>query len=412
LVCGEAVASVGDAGHVIDVAQNHLYSDHSWPGLFAYLRQISPVHYCPASHFGPYWSVTRHADVMYVESLPELFSSSWAYGGITILQNDPDIHLPMFIAMDRPEHTAMRRVVAPAFSPGALADYGALIRQRTGVLLDSLPVGEPFDWVDRVSTELTTQMLATLFDFPWQDRRLLAHWANWAGDFRAAVSPMLRRKRQRVLQQMADYFGRLWNERRQQGRAPDLLSRMIHSDSMSDLKPQAFAGNLMLLVIGGTDTTRNSMTGLVVATNQYPDIMPTLQAERGLIPNAVAELVRWQTPLSHMRRTATSDTEIAGQRIARGDKVVLWYNSANRDEAVFADADRFDVRRANARRHLAFGFGIHRCVGARLAELQLLILIDEMLNRGMRVTTLHPPVRIPSPFANGYRKQMVMVARA
>lgn len=168
----------------------------------------------------------------------------------------------------------------------------------------------------------------------------------------------------------------------------------------------------MLLVIGGTDTTRNSMTGLVVALDQFPENRSLLDADRGLVVNAVSELIRWQTPLSHMRRTATEDTEIGGKIIRKDDKVVLWYNSANRDEAVFTDADRFDVTRANARRHLAFGFGIHRCVGARLAELQLYILLEEMLNREMRVTPLHAPMRIPSPFANGYRKQMVTITRS
>ncbi|WP_339710929.1 cytochrome P450 [uncultured Sphingosinicella sp.] len=409
---GLAAAATHPESGVLDVTANDLYGEGRWPEVFARLRRDDPVHFCPTSFYGPYWSVTRHADIAHVEALPQLFSSSWTHGGITILHNDPDIQLPMFIAMDRPEHTAMRRTVSPAFSPSALTDHAAAIRARTAALLDSLPVDEPFDWVDRVSTELTTQMLATLFDFPWEDRRLLATWANWAGDFRAAVSPALRRKRQRVLQQMVDYFGRLWAERRNSGLAPDLLSRMIHSDAMSNLRPQEFCGNLMLLVIGGTDTTRNSMTGLVVALEQFPENRALLEADHGLVVNAVSELIRWQTPLSHMRRTATEDTEIGGKLIRKDDKVVLWYNSANRDEAVFTDADRFDVTRANARRHLAFGFGIHRCVGARLAELQLYILLEEMLNREMRVTPLHAPMRIPSPFANGYRKQMVTITRS
>lgn len=406
------LANAETGGRAIDPAATVNFVNSGWKSVFADLRRNCPVHYCSDSFYGPYWSVTRHADIIEVEARPDLYSSSWTHGGITVLHNDPDIHLPMFIAMDRPQHTAMRRTVSPAFSPSALVDQSASIRARTSELLDGLPVGESFDWVDRVSTELTVQMLATLFDFPWEDRRLLAYWANWAADFRAAVSPLLRRKRQRVLQQMADYFGKLWQGRLDAGNAPDLLSRMIHSDSMSNLKPREFAGNLMLLIIGGTDTTRNSMTGLVCASNQFPESWAALKADRGLIANCVSELIRWQTPLSHMRRTATEDTVLGGRLIREGEKVVLWYNSANRDEAVFADADRFDVRRTNARRHLSFGFGIHRCVGARLAELQLFILIEEMLNRGMNVETLHAPVRIPSPFANGYRKQMVLLNRS
>src|SRR3546814_8327188 len=167
----------------------------------------------------------------------------------------------------------------------------------------------------------------------------------------------------------------------------------------------------MLLLIGGTDTTRNSMTGLVVGMNRFPGEWQALKDDASLIPNAGSELIRWQTPLAHMRRTATEDTELGGRRIAKGDKVVLWYKSANRDEAVFPDGDRLDVRRPNARRHLSFGYGIHRCIGARLAELQLGILIEEMLARGIVVETLHAPQYVPSPFSSGYRKQLVRARR-
>ncbi len=317
----------------------------------------------------------------------------------------------MFIAMDRPRHTLQRRSVAPAFGPSELQRLSELVRSRTASVLDALPMNEPFDWVSRVSVDLTTKMLATLFDFPWEDRRLLAQWANWAGEFRAAISPALRQKRRRNLQNMADYFGRLWMERLDAGRGPDLISRMIHSEGMSRMRPQEFTGNLMLLLIGGTDTTRNSMTGLVVGMNRFPGEWQALRDDASLIPNAVSELIRWQTPLAHMRRTATEDTELGGRRIAKGDKVVLWYNSANRDEAVFPDGDRLDVRRPNARRHLSFGYGIHRCIGARLAELQLGILIEEMLARGIVVETLHAPQYVPSPFSSGYRKQLVRARR-
>jgi cytochrome P450 len=397
----------------IDVTDYRLYSEHRWQPAFARLRREDPVHFCRDSLFGPYWSVTRHRDIVTVEALPEIFSSSWEYGGITVLDNqDQELKFPMFIAMDRPQHTAERRVVAPAFTPSEMQRLEPSIRERTGRLLDALLVGEPFDWVDRVSIELTTQMLAILFDFPWDDRRLLTYWSDWAGDVQAAKDPEQNAIRHKVLYEMADYFGRLWQDRLAAPPGSDLLSMMIHSEAMSRMSQQEFIGNLVLLIVGGNDTTRNSMTGLVRVINEFPDQWVKLQGDRSLVPNAVAELIRWQTPLAHMRRTALQDTELAGKRIARGDKVVMWYISANRDEEVFADADSFDITRENARRHLSFGYGIHRCVGARLAELQLTVLIEEMLNRGISATAVADPIRVPSPFINGYKQQMVTISRA
>jgi cytochrome P450 len=397
----------------IDVADYRLYTEHRWHPIFERLRREDPVHYCSDSLFGPYWSVTRHKDVVTVEALPEIFSSSWEYGGITVLDNqDQELKFPMFIAMDRPQHTAERRVVAPAFTPSEMQRLEPSIRERTGRLLDALPVGEPFDWVDRVSIELTTQMLAILFDFPWDDRRLLTYWSDWAGDVQAAKDPEQNASRHKVLYEMADYFGRLWQQRSAAPPKPDLLSMMIHSEAMSKMSRQEFIGNLVLLIVGGNDTTRNSMTGLVRVINEFPDQWLKLKGDRSLVPNAVAELIRWQTPLAHMRRTALQDTELGGKRIAKGDKVVMWYISANRDEDVFVDADSFDIARENVRRHLSFGYGIHRCVGARLAELQLTVLIGEMLNRGIDVTAVADPIRVPSPFINGYKQQMVTISRA
>lgn len=396
----------------IDPTAFELYTGHRWQPVFKRLREEDPVHFCESNMFGPYWSVTRYKDIVTVEALPEIYSSSWEYGGITVLDNaEDDLKLPMFIAMDRPQHTAERRTVAPAFTPSEMQRLSGSIRERTSALLDSLPVGEPFDWVDKVSIELTTQMLAILFDFPWEDRRLLTYWSDWAGDVQAATIPELNAKRHEVLYEMGAYFGRLWQERLNAPPASDLLSMMIHSDSMSHMDEQEFIGNLVLLIVGGNDTTRNSMTGLVRVMNEFPGEWEKLKADPDLVPNAVSELIRWQTPLAHMRRTALSDAELGGKQIKKGDKVVMWYISANRDTEQFDDPDRFDVTRANARRHLSFGYGIHRCVGARLAELQLTILIEELLSRGMTVKALSDPVRVPSPFINGYKEQMVVITR-
>jgi cytochrome P450 len=399
----------------IDVSRAELWKEDRVMPLLTRLRTEDPVHYCAESEFGPYWSVTRHADIMQVEALAHIFSSSYTLGGITILgEGEPiwgDDLLPMFIAMDRPEHTGQRRTVAPAFTPSEMERLGPSLRARTEALIDSLPVDEEFDWVDRVSIELTTQMLAILFDFPWDDRRLLTYWSDWAGDIEAARDPENGPKRMTILWECAAYFTRLWNERKQQEPRPDLVSRMIHSEATQSMTPQEYLGNLILLIVGGNDTTRNSMSALPIVNRLWPEEWRKVAADRSLVENATQELIRWQTPLAHMRRTALQDQEIGGKTIKAGDKVVMWYMAGNRDEEVFPDGGRYIADRENARRHLAFGFGIHRCVGARLAELQLATLFEVLLDRGLMPVQTGEPERVNACFVHGYRKLPAKLVR-
>ena len=403
--------------HPFDVSRSDIYAEDSWQPIFREMRQQGPLHYIPDSPYGPYWAVVGHKAIQHIEALPELFSSSWEVGGITILdrlETEPEeekFELPMFIAMDRPKHTGQRRTVAPAFTPAEMHRMEEAIRQRTGELLDSLPEREVFDWVDKVSIELTTGMLAILFNFPWEDRRLLTFWSDWAGDTELASFRALDDLRRSTLREMAAYFQMLWMERANQEPTPDLISMMIHSPAMNQMDPEEFMGNLVLLIVGGNDTTRNTMSGIIHAFDQFPDQRKLFEENPDLIPNAVQECIRYQTPLAHMRRTCTEDTEVFGQQIKAGDKVVLWYLSANRDDELFENPDKLDITRENARRHLAFGYGIHRCVGARLAELQLRILLEEMHKRRMRVHVAGDVERVRANFVHGFRKLEVEVTR-
>lgn len=406
--------------HPWDVSRSDIYFEDKWQPVFAEMRKAGQLHYIPESPFGPYWAVVGHKAIQHIEALPETFSSSWEYGGITILERPDDEQLaemgverrelPMFIAMDRPQHTGQRRTVAPKFTPSAIADMEAEIRQRTGELLDSLPRGEVFDWVDTVSIELTTGMLAILFGFPWEDRRLLTFWSDWSGDTELATVRELDEMRWGILQEMAAYFQSLWIERTMDKEpGNDLISMMIHSPAMNQMSPEEFMGNLVLLIVGGNDTTRNTMSGIIHALDKFPDQRKLYEENPDLIPNAVQEILRMQVPLAHMRRTCTEDTEVFGQTIKKGDKVVLWYISANRDEEVFENPDKLDITRENARRHLAFGYGIHRCVGARLAELQLRVLLEEMHKRRMRVHVAGDVERVRANFVHGFRKLEVEI---
>lgn len=394
-----------------DVSDPALYRDDCWREPFARLRREDPVHFHADSPYGPYWSVTRHADIMKVELDHATYSSASERGGIQIADQPKGQELPNFIRMDPPRHTAQRKTVAPIVAPSNLANMEGLIRERTAAVLDALPRGETFDWVDRVSTELTALMLATLFDFPQADRRRLTHWSDVAIANVADADAVVKNEAERMaeLTIMAQTMAALWQERAQQPPKFDLISMMAHSEATRDMPTREFIGNFGLLIVGGNDTTRNSMTGGLMAVCQHPGELAKVKADRGLLPGFVSEVIRWQTPVIHMRRTATRDAELAGKTIRAGDKVVMWYVSGNRDETAIDDPESFRAGRPKARQHLAFGAGIHRCVGDRLAEMQLRILWEEILDRDLAIEIVGPPVRLYSNFIRGIRSLPVVI---
>jgi cytochrome P450 len=385
-------------------------SDTHWP-YFDRLRLEDPVHYCKDSMFGPYWSVTRYNDIMDIDTNHAVFSSAASLGGITIRDVSPDLRRESFIAMDQPRHSAQRKTVAPMFTPTNLDELAINIRKRSAECLDNLPRGEAFDWVDRVSIELTTQMLAVLFDFPWEDRRKLTWWSDVATTIPGAGGLVATEdERQAELMECAQYFAKLWNERINEPPRNDLLSMMAHNDATRDMDPKNFLGNLILLIVGGNDTTRNTMSGSIYALNKFPGEYRKLRENPALLDSFVPEVIRWQTPLAHMRRTALEDIEFRGKRIRKGDKVVMWYVSGNRDETVIERPYEFLIDRARPRIHLSFGFGIHRCIGMRLAELQLKIIWEEIFKRFEKIEVVDEPKRVYSSFVKGYETLPVRIA--
>ncbi len=381
-----------------------------WP-WFERLRREAPVHYCPQSEFGPYWSVTRYNDIMAVDTNHAVFSSDSALGGITIRDAKPELRRPSFISMDPPKHDVQRKTVSPIVSPMNLATMEPIIRERAARILDSLPVGEDFDWVDRVSVELTTQMLATLFDFPFEERRRLTYWSDVATTqpLPGALVETEDQKQAILVGDCLKTFTDLWNVRVNQPPAGDLVSMLAHGEATRGMNPDEYLGNIILLIIGGNDTTRNSISGGLLALNENPDQYARLRADPGLITSMVPEIIRWQTPLAHMRRTAVADIEVGGQTLKKGDKVVMWYVSGNRDDEVIEDPDAFIIDRERPRQHLSFGFGIHRCVGNRLAEMQLKIVWEEILKRWDFIEVVEPPKRVRSSFVKGYERMMVRI---
>ena len=392
-----------------DVSDPALYQNDIWYPYFERLRREAPVHYCKDSLYGPYWSISRYKDVMAAEINHQVFSSET--GGIQIEDQPKHLQRPSFIRMDPPRHDEQRKVASPIVAPGNLANMEGLIRERTCQVLDGLPRGETFDWVQHVSVNLTTMMLATIFDFPFEERAKLTYWSDVAiCNVRAPESPVHSEdERFAEMKVMAEYMGRLFEERKKLPPKFDLLSMLAHGESTKNMPLMEFMGNLALLIVGGNDTTRNSMTGGLLALNQFPDEYRKLQARPDLVDSAVSEIIRWVTPVLHMRRTATQDIELHGQKIKAGDKVVMWYASANRDEDAIPDPNRLIIDRARPRQHVSFGFGIHRCVGNRLAELQLKILWEEVLNRFPMIEVVGEPKRIYSNFIHGISSMPVRI---
>ncbi|MDG1231407.1 MAG: cytochrome P450 [Pseudomonadales bacterium] len=401
----------------IDVSRPEIFLHDNWQPWFERLRKEAPVHYLADSVNGPFWSVTSHEMIKAVDTNNEIFSSEAK--GIAIVDpyvaEEGQMQGKNFISMDGDEHIKQRMAVAPTVAPKNLAGFEPLIRERASDILDNLPIGETFNWVEEVSIELTARMLATLFDFPYEERRKLVHWSDLATNVPEVTGDdsIDMKERYDELMGAAAAFYQLWMAKQGQPPSFDLISMLQHNEATARMNedPELFLGNLLLLIVGGNDTTRNSISGGVLALNKYPDQYQKLRENPDLIPNMVAEIVRWQTPVIHMRRTALADIELGGKKIKEGDKVVMWYLSGNRDESVFEDPEKFIIDRTNARAHVAFGFGVHRCMGNRLAEMQLCVLWEEIMKRYDRVEIVGDVERLPNNFIRGIKDVPVRLHR-
>ena len=391
----------------IDLSHPGIWQANEYLPFLKRLRDEDPVHFCSNSAVGPYWSIMKYKDIMEVDTSPNIYSSEPTIG---IVDTFEEFTLPSFIAMDPPKHDEQRRIAQPVVAPANLKNLEVTIRERACKILDELPLGEEIDWVEMVSIELTTQMLAVLFDFPFEDRKKLTYWSDMTTAIpnRGGVADS-QEQRWGAIQECLEYFQRLWDVRINQSPGFDLISMLAHGEATRNMPPKEFLGNLLLLIVGGNDTTRNSITGGVVALNENPEEYEKLRRNTGLIGNMVSEIIRWQTPLAYMRRTATQDTELRDKKIRAGDKVIMWYASGNRDEEMLERPDDFWIDRPNSRQHLSFGFGIHRCMGNRLAEMQLRILWEEIMRRFDFIETLAEPERVYSSFVKGYTKLPVVL---
>ena len=385
---------------------------------FKRLREERPIAFHEDSLVGPFWSITKFRDIMEIEKNHDVFSSDGQIAGGTTLgvatyeQIHPKYTLPMFIMSDPPKHTSQRRVVQPKFMPSGIRNYEGLIRERICDVLDNLPVNEEFDWVKRVSVELTARMLATLFDVPQEDRYKLIGWSDVVGG--VADSEMFENFDQMYdkIWECYDYFKPVWDQRLADGKpGDDLISMLAYADATKDMPPNEILGNLLTLIVGGNDTTRNTISGGLLALNRNPGEYQKLRDDPSLIPSMASEMIRYQSPVAHMVRVAKEDVDFHGHKILKGDRVALWYMSGNRDADEIDSPDSFIIDRKTARHHISFGFGIHRCVGYRLAELQLKLLWEELVRRFDNIEVVGEPKILPSIFLNGIRELPVRITK-
>ena len=402
-----------DLGGKPDLKDPDLYLREEHHDVFRRLRAEEPVYWNPEADSTGFWAITRYDDIEAISKNPKLFSSAKEMGGHRIFNENEiggNATEASMISMDPPEHAGYRRMVTPGFVPKRISGMEDRIRTRVTRLLDNLPNSGEAEFISAVAAALPIEVLAELWGVPESDGAKLFEWSNATvgeDDPELRVSDEYMHK---CLSEMAAYSAGLWQQRLEKP-GDDLISMLAHSkiDGQSMSFP-TYIGTFILLVVAGNETTRNSISGGLLALSENPAERQKLLDDPSLIPSAVQEIVRWVSPVLHMRRTATEDTEIRGQKIRKGDKVVMWYASANRDEDAFDDPYRFDVTRytkPDAATQLGFGVGQHFCLGSRLAELQLKVLFEELLRRFPDMHVSGPVRRLRSNFIYGIKHMPV-----
>ena len=398
-----------DIGQICELDKWESFIDGQPYDLFKRLRHEAPIYWHEESlDFEPgFWALTKHEDIVRVSKDPLTFSS--AAGGHLMSMGDPKVVDPSAVAaiignmigMDPPDHQIYRKMVAPSFTPKAIRNLESDMRQKIRDLLENVEGKGEFNFVTEISEQLPLWVLCEMMGIPEPDRPKIRDLVNNLTDASIQQDP------ENSFQIWVNYMelfkmGRDMIEERRKNPTDDLMSVVANTRvEGGELPPELLDGFFLLMVIAGNETTRNTLTGGLMALTENPEERAKLLQDPTLISNATDEMLRWVTSVIYFRRTAMKDTSIRGQDIKAGDKVVMWYGSANRDEDIFPDGHLFRVQRENAKKHLAFGAGEHLCLGNRLGHMQIRILFEELLARFPNIHSTSNPVRIPSNFLAG-----------
>ncbi len=400
---------VYDIGQVCELDRWETFQNGQPNDIFTRLRKEAPVYwheeYLPFEN--GFWALTKYEDIVRVSKDPKTFSS--AKPGILMTYGDPEQGDPVataalisnMIAMDPPQHQVYRKMVTPQFGPKSVREVEKGLRERIREILDRVSNKKEFDFVTEISEKIPLWVLCEMMGIEQSERQKVREIVNNLTDASSNQDP------ENALQIWVSYMelfkmGREMIEERRKNPTDDLMSVVANTKVEGEgLPPELLDGFMLLMVIAGNETTRNTITGGLIALHENPQEKQKLIKDPTLISNAADEMLRWVSSVIYMRRTATCDTEIRGQPIKEGDKVVMWYGSANRDEEVFQDAHLFKVDREDAKKHIAFGAGQHLCLGNRLGQLQIRVLYEELLSRFPNIQVISKPTRIPSNFLNG-----------
>ena len=391
----------------LDPSNQDVFYNNQQDYYFERLRKEDPVHFCKKSEFGPYWSITKYADIVEIEQNPQLFS---ARGGFTIVDIPSDTQFRSFLTMDPPEHRIRRQAITPMVSQSNLSRIEDHIFGLVTATLDNLPINEPFDWVQRVSKEISIKMLALMMGIPVQDSSLLIRWSDIASTVpRIGTAIETLDQLYFQLQDCYRYFSNLLNAYSSSPAESNFSSMLAHQAKRENLHPEELFVTILALILAGNDTTRHSITASSLLLHQFPEQRKLLYSDPSLLKSAVSEIIRFQTPVAHFRRTATDDILFRGKEIKKNDKIILWFISANKDEDEIEDPKQFIINRKNPEHHLSFGSGIHKCIGRNIALMELKILWNEIIRRKWRVEPISEPTRIKSNIVHGFSSLSVQI---
>jgi cholest-4-en-3-one 26-monooxygenase len=382
---------------------------HEW---FTYLREHAPVHFHPEPDGPGFWVITKYADVVAVGRDAATYSSDQKRGGVVMLEGRPEDYQfeqggNLMLTMDAPEHTRYRKLVNRGFTPRQMRMLEPHIRELTNRILDDVIERGECDFVVDVAAELPLQVIAEMLGVPHEDRHKVFEWSNRMIGSEDPEYSVSAEEVQAAQIEMFMYANELAKERRENPRddiVTALLNAEVDGDRLSEMDFNLF---FLLLAVAGNETTRNSISHGVRAFCEHPDQYRKLVADPSLAKSATEEVVRWASPVMYFRRNVTRDTELRGQRIRAGDKVSIWYISANRDEEVFDDPFRFDITR-HPNEHVGFGGGgPHHCLGANLARMEITVLLEEMARRIPTIELVDEPEPLRSNFIAGIKHMRV-----